>query len=65
MPSRRHARIVLELDLHEDDALIGTVALGDGDAEPFTGWIGLFAALEGSVDALREVGEGSPTSYTP
>jgi hypothetical protein len=62
MPTGRHARIVLEVDLGDDDALAGTVSLDEGRAEPFTGWLGLFAALEGSLDAIREVGEGGPTS---
>jgi hypothetical protein len=56
MADPRHGRIVVELELDEGDALLGTVALDDGAALPFTGWIGLFAALEGKVGDVREAG---------
>jgi hypothetical protein len=50
----RHGRIVVDVELDEEDALAGTVGL-DGEREilSFTGWIGLFAALEDSVGAVR------------
>ena len=54
----RHGRIVVELEVDEGDALLGTVALDGGEALPFSGWIGLFAALEGQVGSVREAASG-------
>lgn len=48
---------MVDLELDDGDALLGTVALDGGDALPFTGWIGLFAALEGKVGDVREAGD--------
>jgi hypothetical protein len=63
MPPRRDT-IVVELELDEQDALAGTIAVGGGDAVPFSGWIGLFAALEGTIGVLRE-GDADPRADTP
>jgi hypothetical protein len=57
MADPRHGRIVVELELDDGDALLGTVALDDGDELPFAGWIGLFAALEGKVEDVRDAGD--------
>jgi hypothetical protein len=64
MAHSRRGTIVVELELDDQDALAGTVAVGGGEAMPFSGWIGLFAALEGTVDVLRE-GERDPRADTP
>ena len=48
---------MVELELDDGDALLGTVTLDGRDALPFTGWIGLFAALEGKVGDVREAGD--------
>ena len=68
MADPRHGRIVVELELDDGDALLGTVALDDGEALPFSGWIGLFAALEGKVGDVRQTGGagevGSPAQGT-
>jgi hypothetical protein len=57
MADPRHGRIVVDLELDDGDALLGTVTLDGRDALPFTGWIGLFAALEGKVGDVRAAGD--------
>ena len=54
MADPRHGTIVVEVEVDERDALLGTVALDGGETSPFSGWIGLFAALEGKVGDVRE-----------
>ena len=61
---------MVELELDDQDAVAGTVALEGGESSPFRGWLGLFSALEGSVGRVRDggpsgVGDGmSPAEET-
>ena len=64
MPGSRHGRIVVDVEVDEGDAVLGTVALDGGEAWPFHGWIGLFAALEGSVGRVRDREVGDERSST-
>lgn len=57
---------MVDLEVDDGDALMGTVSLEGEGASPFAGWIGLFAALEGTVGRVREggapngAGDGGP-----
>lgn len=55
---------MVDVEVDAQDALVGTVALEGADVWPFHGWIGLFAALEGSVERVRGGGVGDLSSPT-
>lgn len=45
MPTGREIELTLRIDLHAEP-ISGSLTCGDGMREPFSGWIGLSAALE-------------------
>ncbi len=59
-PTGSPLELTLQLEFGER-SIRGTLALGDGHAQPFTGWLGLLSALERqrpSVPGRHERGSG-------
>lgn len=61
MDSRHRVELLLELDI-DADPIAGLVRHGNGAPRPFTGWLGLTAALEGVLGQTPQARGGGAGS---
>jgi hypothetical protein len=63
VPASARARLTIEFDLRADPIAGVVHGDGDGDGQPFAGWMDLTRAIETALDAARQAddpGSGRP-----